>query len=128
MFSARLPEVLHSNPLTRSLRRLQASGISFIDLTESNPTRVGLCYSKGLFNLLNEASLDYEVHPLGLPAARAAIATHLRGGAVKVALQQIALTASTSEAYSLLFKILCNPGDEVLVPSETVKVKLSSPL
>ena len=116
MFSTRLPEVLHSNPLTRALRRLQASGVSFIDLTVSNPTRVGLCYSKGLFNLLNETGLDYEVHPLGLPTARAAIATHLRGGAVNVAPQQIVLTASTSEAYSLLFKILCNPGDEVLVP------------
>ena len=106
MFSARLPEDLHSNPLTRALRRLQAGGISFIDLTVSNPTRVGLCYPKGLFNSLNEASSDYEVYPLGLPTARTAIATYLRGGAVKVAPQQIVLTASTSEAYSLLFKIL----------------------
>ena len=116
MFSARVP-ALGSNRITRSLTRLRAAGEPIADLTISNPTSVGLSYPPDLLDLLAQpAALRYAPAAFGAPAARAAVAAHLTGRGVPVAPDRVVLTASTSEAYSLLFKLLCDPADLVLVP------------
>jgi alanine-synthesizing transaminase len=117
MFSARLPPSLTVNRLTRTLAALRAEDAEILDLTETNPTRVGLTYDPALLAPLADLwNLAYAPSPRGLLSARAAIAIdYLRRG-VDVDPDRIFLTASTSEAYSLLFKLLCDPGDEVLVP------------
>jgi aspartate/methionine/tyrosine aminotransferase len=96
---------------------MQASGVAWTDLTESNPTRAGFAYSEALLAPLSgRRSLAYEPQPLGLREAREAVARdQLRRGA-HVDLSQVVLTASTSEAYAWIFKLLCNPGESVLVP------------
>ncbi len=116
MFSARVPTP-RSNRIARALARLRAAGQSLDDLTISNPTRVGLSYPEDLLDLLAQpAALHYTPAPFGVRAGREAIAAHLSGRGVPVAPDRIVLTASTSEAYSLLFKLLCDPADLVLVP------------
>ena len=88
-----------------------------IDLTGSNPTRAGLRYPDDLLDpLAGRAGLDYAPDPRGLPAARAAVVAELARHGATVDPGRIVLTASTSEAYAFLFKVLCDPGDEVLVP------------
>lgn len=116
-FSRRLPESVEPNALTRAIARLQAAGIACMDLTESNPTRVEIPYPPHLLAPLGDSrGLRYDPHPFGLAAARAAVAAdQSRRGAI-VDPAQVVLTASTSEAYSWLFKLLCNPGECVLVP------------
>jgi aspartate/methionine/tyrosine aminotransferase len=117
MFSSRLPGSLSTNKLSISLERLRASGRPILDLTESNPTKAGFGYPLDLLAPLAHArGLVYDPHPLGLPAARQAIAGDFRRRGVDVPAERVALTASTSEAYSVLFKLLADPGDEVLVP------------
>ena len=115
--SSRVPRGAAPNPLTRALVRLRADGVAVADLTESNPTRVELPYPADLLAPLGQPSgLRYEPHPLGLPEARAAVAAdQMRRGAV-VGPDHVVLTASTSEAYGWLFKLLCEPGEAVLVP------------
>jgi aspartate/methionine/tyrosine aminotransferase len=105
------------NRVSRTLETMVARQVPIADLTESNPTRVDLPYPAGLLSALAaEEALHYEPHPLGLLSARNAVAAdHLRRG-VEIDPAHIVLTASTSEAYSWLFKLLCNPGDTVLVP------------
>ena len=108
---------LSSNRVTQALDRLRAAGAPVVDLTESNPTRVGLCYPPdALQPLADAAGLVYEPQPFGLLAARRAVAAALLGRGVSADAERLILTASTSEAYSLLFKLLCDPGDHVLVP------------
>jgi alanine-synthesizing transaminase len=116
MFSARVPG-LRSNRVARALDRLRATGRPLADLTISNPTVVGLSYPDRLLDLLAApAGLRYDPAPCGAPVARAAVSSHLAGRGVAVAPGRVILTASTSEAYSLLFKLLCDPADLVLVP------------
>lgn len=118
MFSGRLPFHTGPNALARALEALRAQSIDVADLTQSNPTRAGLPYPDGLLApLADAAALRYEPHPFGLPAARAAVARDQRRRGVTVDAADVVLTASTSEAYSWLFKLLCNPGEAVLVPS-----------
>jgi alanine-synthesizing transaminase len=117
MFSSRLPPQTDTNELTRVLAGLRAKGAPIADLTESNPTRAGIPYPEGLLAPLAQAqALAYEPHPLGLPSARAAVASDHRRRGVNLDSAHVALTASTSEAYSWLFKLLCDPGESVLVP------------
>jgi alanine-synthesizing transaminase len=117
MFSLRLPAVLAENALTREIGRLRASGAPIIDLTETNPTRVGLPYPPALVNALADPrALEYRPSPFGLEAAREAVAADLARGGRAVSADRLVLTASTSESYALLFKLLCDPGDEVLIP------------
>jgi len=112
-----LPHDLTPTRLAAAVARLRASGRAVIDLTESNPTRVGLAYPPGLLAALADPrGLVYDPQPFGMPEARAAVAMDYARRGVDVAPQRIALTASTSEAYAHLFKLLCNPGDRVLVP------------
>ena len=111
-FSKRLPSESHPNELTKILTAKRAAGISVLDLTESNPTRAGIAYPPGFVEALaDERAVRYEPEPFGLPSAREKIAE-----AYETPVDRVVLTASTSEAYSWIFKLLCDPGDEVLVP------------
>jgi aspartate/methionine/tyrosine aminotransferase len=118
MFSKRLPQHVEINELTRTLHRLQAEGASIVDLTDSNPTRVGFAYPEDVLEALSgEDARRYEPHSLGLRTAREAVAAdYLRRGA-RVNPDHVVLSASTSEAYSWIFKLLCDPGQAVLVPA-----------
>jgi alanine-synthesizing transaminase len=117
VFSARLPPSLTVNRLTRTLATLRAQDVAILDLTETNPTRVGLEYPPALLApLADPGSLAYAPTPRGLTSAREAIAIDYVRHGLDVDPSHIYLTASTSEAYSLLFKLLCDPGDDVLVP------------
>lgn len=118
MFSSRVPADLQPNRLTQAMRRAQADRRSIIDLTVTNPTRVGIEYPPAMLVPLSApAALAYDPHSTGLPAARAAVARDYVRHGIDVAPDRIVLTASTSDAYSVLFKLLCAPaGDAVLVP------------
>jgi aspartate/methionine/tyrosine aminotransferase len=117
-FSSRSSFDLSPNPLAVALERLRASR-SLLDLTESNPTRAELPYpNEAILDALSSpGALLYEPHPFGLPSARDAIAAELSSSGVVVPPSHVVLTASTSEAYAFLFKLLCDPGDEILVPA-----------
>lgn len=119
MFSRRVPATLVSNRLTALLESRLRSGGEVIDLTESNPTRAGFGYDsqKILKALANSQSLLYEPDPRGLEVARRAVSGYYQRRGVELRLERIFLTASTSEAYAFLFKLLCDPGDQVLVPA-----------
>ncbi len=110
MFSSRLPWRAPRNELTT---RLEKKGGARFDLTESNPTRAGIPYDRAaiLGALADPRSLVYEPTSAGLASAREAVAHHY-----SVPPEHVLLTASSSEAYSFLFKLLCDPGDEILVP------------
>ncbi len=111
-FSKRLPAERGVNELTRLVEARRAAGTEILDLTESNPTRAGITYPQGIMEALADArALRYEPEPFGLLMAREAVAREY--GARP---DRVILTASTSEAYSWLFKLLCDPGDEVLIP------------
>lgn len=114
--SRRLPWEQACNALAAEVADRKARGLATIDLTESNPTRVGLAYPEAeLAEILRRhAAADYPPHPLGLPEAREALATALSRPGDQVAADDLVLTASTSEAYSYLFKLFGDPGDEVL--------------
>ena len=100
------------NRLTQLLRDVRTRR-EVLDLTESNPTRAGIAYDgSAILAALGDArALAYEPAPLGMPVAREAVARELGVDPARVV-----ITASTSEAYGFLFKMLCDPGDEVLVP------------
>jgi alanine-synthesizing transaminase len=105
------------NRLAAARNALQKRGIALIDLAGSNPTRAGLHYPEDLLAPLGgRAGLDYSPDPQGLPEARTAVAAELARHGARIEPGRIVLTASTSEAYAFLFKALCDPGDEVLVP------------
>ena len=117
MFSTRTPSDLAPNRLTSAELAARAGGVRVIDLTETNPTRVGLAYpDRVLAPLAAPEGLGYDPHPFGLPAARETVAAAIGTPGSPVDPSRVVLTASTSEAYAFLFKLLCNPGDEVLVP------------
>ena len=117
MLSRRLPPHADLNALTRALAQRRADGRPVVDLTESNPTRAAFTYPADLLAALaSEAALRYEPQALGMPSAREAVARdHARRG-VTIDPDRVILTASTSEAYTWLFKLLCDAGDTVLVP------------
>jgi alanine-synthesizing transaminase len=117
VFSTRVPDERQPNALARALARARARG-PVLDLTVSNPTRVGIQYPDSLLSALADpAALTYRPAPLGLRDARDAVARTYADRGVRVDADRIVLTASTSEAYSLLFKLLCEPGrSHVLTP------------
>lgn len=116
-FSSRFHWDLRPNRLTEALAARRASGAPVLDLTESNPTRAGLVYPHEIVRAFDDARmLSYEPSPAGMNDARDAVVAYYRDRGASVTRDRILLTASTSEAYSYLFKLLCNPGDEVLVP------------
>ena len=117
MFSNRLAADLRPNRLTLAVEKRRAAGLPIIDLTQSNPTTAGFEYPKDLLApLANDRGLEYAPEPLGLIDARRAVAAEYARRGVAVAPERIALAASTSDAYALLFKLLASPGDEILVP------------
>jgi alanine-synthesizing transaminase len=117
MTSSRLPSSLEPNALARAIQARRRGGAPVIDLTESNPTRVGLKYPPALLAPLADArAMEYDPQPLGLWSARAAIAADFRRRGIVLSADRVAVTSSTSEAYALLFKLLCDAGDHVLVP------------
>lgn len=117
MRSSRFPGDLSVNATTRTLEAMRRRGIDVLDLTVSNPTRVGLSYPDDLLSALGSAAgLVYEPQPFGMLSAREAVAGDFARRGIEVPAERIALAASTSEAYGWLFKLLCDPGDNVLVP------------
>jgi aspartate/methionine/tyrosine aminotransferase len=118
MFSERVPRSLEPNRITHALRAARAAGRRLLDLTATNPTTAGFDYPKSLLAALAAGDgLAYEPQPFGLGEARRAVACDYARRGVEAAPDRIVLTASTSEAYSLLFKLLCEPsGSAVMVP------------
>lgn len=117
MLSQRLAWHQAPNRLSQLLAEKRSTGTRVFDLTESNPTRAQLPYPSGLLApLADERGLSYDPDPRGLLQARAAAADYYRGLGADVPESSILLTASTSEAYSFLFQLLANPGDEILSP------------
>jgi alanine-synthesizing transaminase len=119
MFSERTNWKLGHNRYTQVLEELRASGQALIDLTVSNPTECGLDYdSEAILRAFqNPKALAYEPAAKGLLAARAEVARYYREDhGEKVDPESIVLTTSTSEAYSYIFRLVCNAQDEVLVP------------
>jgi aspartate/methionine/tyrosine aminotransferase len=125
MFSARFADESQvPNPLWTARRAREEAGLPILDLTRTNPTDAGLPVPSGLPALLARPDiLRYRPHPKGLPAARQAVAAYLSasvampGRTRPVEPEDLVLTASTSEAYGFLLKLLCDPGDEALIPS-----------
>jgi alanine-synthesizing transaminase len=119
MFADRTNWNLDENRLTTALARHRASGKPLLDLTASNPTESGFEYDQAAIvrALSDPAVLEYHPDPHGLVAARRAIAGYYFSLGSTVAVEDIFLTTSTSEAYSFIFRLLCNPGDELLIPA-----------
>ena len=107
---------LAQNRFTQAVEEVRAGGARLLDLTLSNPTRAGLIYDERaiLGALASARALDYDPQAKGLVAAREAVAGYYV--ASNVSAGQIVLTTSTSEGYSFVFRLLCNAGDELLVP------------
>jgi alanine-synthesizing transaminase len=120
MFSERTNWILAKNRFTQAVEEARARGATILDLSTSNPTRIGLEYDAAtiLRALGSPQSLDYDPQPKGLLAARTAVAAYYREEHVisNLDTEQIVLTTSTSEGYSYVFRLLCNAGDELLVP------------
>jgi alanine-synthesizing transaminase len=118
MFAERTNWNLNSNRLSEALAKHRAANKPLLDLTVSNPTGCGFVYDRGsiLQALANPASLCYDPEPKGLRSAREGIAEYYSEHGIVTPVENIILTTSTSEAYSFTFRILCNPGDEVLIP------------
>src|SRR6267143_3382896 len=119
MFAKRTNWNMTPNRLSEALAAHRAAGKPLIDLTVSNPTECGFEYESSaiLDALRNPAALSYEPNPRGLESARRAVAEYYADREEAVPLEDIFLTTSTSEAYSYVFRTLCNPGDELLIPS-----------
>ena len=119
MFAKRTNWNLAPNRLSEALAAHRAEGKPLLDLTVSNPTECGFEYNRSaiLNALSNPAALSYEPNPRGLESARRAVAGYYTERKDEVSIEDIFLTASTSEAYSYVFRTLCNPGDELLIPS-----------
>ena len=137
MFSERTNWRLAQNRFTQAVEEMRARGVRLLDLTVSNPTRVGLAYDSAtiLEALRSEGALDYDPQAKGLLSTREAVVRYYRdrccrgerdvasnvsttGGEERVDVdpERIVLTTSTSEGYSYVFRLLCNAGDELLVP------------
>jgi alanine-synthesizing transaminase len=118
MFASRTRWDLEPNRLAQALDARRRAGLPVLDLTDSNPTRCGLAWPEAELRdvLAGGASSRYDPHPRGLPAAREAVAAHLRREGVDADAGRVVLTASTSEAYAFLFRLLADPGDAILVP------------
>jgi len=119
MFSDRTNWKLTRNRLTEALDEVRSSRARVLDLTLSNPTRAGLHYDEPLIlrSLASPRAMDYDPQPKGLSSARAAVVEYYQAQhGIHVNAERLILTTSTSEGYSFVFRLLCNPGDELLVP------------
>src|SRR4051794_36449517 len=120
MFADRTNWRLAHNRFTHAVEEVRARGGSLLDLSASNPTRVGLEFDSGtiLQSLASPQALDYDPQAKGLRSAREEVAAYHRTahGIHSLDPERIILTTSTSEGYSYIFRLLCNAGDELLVP------------
>ena len=117
MFSRRFHWDFRTNRLTQALEAMRRDGARILDLTESNPTRAGLEYPPEIVRAFDDPRmLVYEPSPAGAAEARQAVASYYAARGERVETGRILLTASTSEAYAWLFKLLSDAGDHVLVP------------
>jgi aspartate/methionine/tyrosine aminotransferase len=119
VFSERSARERSLNRLSVAVAKRRAAGAALVDLTVSNPTLAGIPYAPSVAGALarSEEVLRYDPEPFGLMRARRAVSELWRERGLEVAPERVALTASTSEAYAFVFKLLCDPGDEVLVPA-----------
>jgi len=117
MFSSRFHWDPAPNRLTRLLQEKRHAAAAILDLTESNPTHAGLSYPQEIVEALADPrALRYEPQPAGSPAAREAVCRYYAEAGCTVEPDRVLLTASTSEAYAYLFKLLADAGGEVLAP------------
>ena len=119
MFAKRTNWNLTPNRLSEALAAHRSAGKPLLDLTVSNPTECGFEYDRPaiLDALSNPAALSYEPNSKGLESARRAVAGYYADRGENVSAGDILLTTSTSEAYSYVFRMLCDPGDQLLIPS-----------
>src|SRR5271166_5666681 len=127
MFASRTNWRLETNRLTRALEEHRKSGKYLFDLTTSNPTECGLAYPQHeiLAALCDPRALAYRPESKGLLEARQAVADYYAGragfsaslSASRVDPERILLASGTSEAYTHIFRLLCESGDEILVPA-----------
>ena len=117
-FSRRLAWTTAENALARAEAAARTAGRRLLDLTVSNPTQVGLCYPNQEIAraFADAAAIPYQPAPFGLSSARAAVVADYARRVVEVDVNQVVLTASSSESYALLFKLLGDPGQSVLCP------------
>lgn len=116
-FAQRTDWNTEESELARAHRARAAAGKPIADLTASNPTRCGLAFDAALLGALADPrALEYDPQPKGLLAAREAVSRYYADHGVAVEPDEVILTTSTSEAYSFLFRLLCEPGSEILVP------------
>jgi len=120
MYSKRTDWKLTPNRFAQAQEELRAAGTDVLDLSISNPTRAGLQLDQDaiLQSLARPEALDYDPQPKGLLSARQAVARYYKAehGIYDVDPESLILTTSTSEGYSYVFRLLCNPEDEILVP------------
>jgi aspartate/methionine/tyrosine aminotransferase len=118
-FSSRTNWQFQHNQITECLEARRASGLPVFDLTVSNPTECGFTYPEQtiLSAFSNKRILQYEPDPRGLLSAREVVAEYYRKRGSAINPSNIFLTSSTSEAYSTLFKLLCNAGESILIPT-----------
>jgi len=119
MFSERTRWNLAENRLTRTLAELRASGKVILDLTRSNPTECGFTYDEnGIQQAFAQSARQlYQPNPRGIRSSREAVTAYYEQQQIPVAADDLVLTSGTSEAYSFIFRLLCNPGEEVLIPA-----------
>jgi aspartate/methionine/tyrosine aminotransferase len=118
MFSDRTGFAEGTNALAAARDRRRASGLPLLDLADSNPANAGFAWpaAEVAAALAGEGLARQDPDPRGMPSARAAVAGYYAGRGVKVDTARVFMCASTSEGYAWIFKLLCSPGDEVLVP------------
>src|SRR5271157_2916170 len=115
-FSRRTDWNTEESEVARAHRLRAEAGLPIADLTASNPTRCGFEYASELLAALADpAALDYDPQPRGSQRGREAVCGYYADHGVTLKPEQIVLTTSTSEAYSYLFRLLCDPGSEILV-------------
>jgi alanine-synthesizing transaminase len=119
MFASRTNWNLQPNRLAEALEQHKSSGRPLLDLSASNPTECGFKYDAPAIMraLCAPASLQYHPDPKGLKSARQAVSDYYAERGARIAIDDLVLTASTSEAYSFIFRLLCNSGDELLIPT-----------
>ena len=119
MFAERTRWNLAANRLSQALAHHRAGGRKLLDLSASNPTECGFQYDQQaiLSALCRVEAMHYHPDPLGLKIARDAVSGYYAGWNVPVDPASLVLTTGTSEAYSFVFRLLCNPGDELLIPT-----------
>jgi aspartate/methionine/tyrosine aminotransferase len=116
-FSKRTNWNTEESALARAHRLRVEAGLPIADLTASNPTRCGFHFAQDLLEALTDKrALEYDPQPKGLLRARESVCGYYAEKGIVVGPDEVVLTTSTSEAYSFLFRLLCDPGSEIVAP------------